>query len=1276
MKQGSKRVLKRIISYIVISVMILIHCTNSLPIKQAVAAPEYRIKALPKEYQKTVYIDEKMIIQNGKHNPAKDGTIRYRTIGYRMSAKEFNTTLDFSKGSNASIDIEDVPFLKNDKGIDGDGYRSIDYTFKVSDFIKAATELGITGEYVRQNNGAKVYLHNVFESYLNDASRKSPLWGKQEFLRAEAWSSSTRDIIESYYNYTFLLKPEATYKIEVVAVDTNLKSLSGAKNRQNDTVTNPLHSKYVLYGEDFEYTLKPEDKKLVLNNQTYTYKHYMFQYTDEDGDQKKSDYYSLSVPRFKAPNAKENSTLKIYLIFEPEQGDAYKVKVVAQTETGTHLKDLQSERDTTGGASFSYSVPTASKVIKDIYNYQKKWKLTYTDKAGNKITTNIENQEEIKNYTMPAAKKDSTAVFTMLYATTAAPSPIPTPKPDVFVPPVITPPPADSAYMEFTTPVNTGVINADNRGGDRFTSVQGVPTTESLYGQVTAKDYLVGYNFVKKVGVKYYPIKVKKDYILSWMTATPTTTPGGGPKSVTETITVTQTVTVARAYAYWEIMNFECYKIGSAVLRNYALPNKAITISPNFTYYNPPSVSVRHSGDESYHIIPPVEYVNGITLPSQSLVSTGTAKPTFDSEDFSSQAWNMTGNINVRNDYLNFNGTTVMNDSIAQTIPPDINRSGVNQCDTFIHQNVLYKPSNIIEATKTNGTYASNGTITYTAIGTVNATRPANPQYSIEGINKVVIHTPVVCIPSITADNDKHSQLIEPTEGTTQLVLDPDPTLSDFVVAISNTGPHSNKQGYYSRDFSKSLRDPEISYIVEDKGVLMNQVKFPFDVYMDKGVAYDRSDDEFIKSHTWLTIGRTAPRFYLPMTVNEGVYTVQFRTIAVNGLPYINQTEDYANKKLSNYVATNSLNVEVSGRIYGLTVYDLTDYPIWEEVFRVKNSMDFKKDFSKYLPGTAQLTYSKNRSYTYTLGTNNQYGVDTGRNTKYTFPLVNGSHPYYKNMGILKTGYLVRFMLDTTGNMFSDSCKISIKPKFYHVDKDGKNRVAVDLYYTEAINNKTKHLVKVGSPLDQTNLNSVRTGDIYLGIPEAELRQTAKLRGMTFGKLIAKSSTMFHFSEIRLNWAFRTYINNAYTNAVKGFESFDDMKNAGIEEADLLERIQRWYGQYYIPNEVHVVEKDFDVMDYADKYGVDYKESFWKKDGYIIVNLSIETIGEDGSRRMSYINATNYRDNGNCSMWLQEGPVQTKKSTDGTEFQFYAGDFMVYYTAKSASQDYNSGAIY
>ena len=122
--------------------------------------------------------------------------------------------------------------------------------------------------------------------------------------------------------------------------------------------------------------------------------------------------------------------------------------------------------------------------------------------------------------------------------------------------------------------------------------------------------------------------------------------------------------------------------------------------------------------------------------------------------------------------------------------------------------------------------------------------------------------------------------------------------------------------------------------------------------------------------------------------------------------------------------------MEVSGRIYGLSIYDISDYPMWETVFRKPSSSILKKNSTSYTDGTGKVNYNKNYYYTYTVGTNDQYGNDTGRNVKFTFPLVNGSHPYYRNQGILKTGYLVRFSLDTIGNMYSDGTSVVIKPTF------------------------------------------------------------------------------------------------------------------------------------------------------------------------------------------------------------------------------------------------------
>jgi hypothetical protein len=1272
----------RLIAFLLINIVLISNILD-LPIIWAGAETVYKIIPVPNEYQETVRLDRNYIIQLGRHNPANDNVVRYRTVGYRITAERYDLDKDFKSGSNASISYKDLAVLVKDMGIDNEGMQNTSYTIKTQDFIYAAAKLGINGEYVKDHDGAAVYLHNVFEAYKNNATLKSPLWGKQDFLAAADWSSTTKQVIDSYYNYKFLLTPNATYNVKVIAEDVDHNSLDGAKNKDGMEINNPLASKTVIYGEPYNYTLSASNYSLKLGGQTYDYLKCVYEYTDPNGKKVKNDNFTTSkqISFHELPNAKENTTLTIKLIYDIKS-TAYKYRIQAIDDHDKPLGQIKGSTSINSGDTVKFSINPTQTFKEITYNYQNQWYFKYTDLQGNEVINPVKSGNISQK--MPSAKAGSEATFYVYYSldpkVTQPPDPPdnPTPPPDI---PEIIPPAADSASMEFTTVITAGHLKADVRGAERFVAKLGIPTTESLYADVTAMEYLLGYQFEKKVGIEYFNVEVSKDFILQWYTATPAS--AGGPKKLTETVTQKYTVSVPRAYGYWEINQLECYQINHAVIRNYALPNGSITIYPDNSYYLPPSINVFHSSAKTYHILPPDEVKAGIKLTPETITAPSgqqTRKPSVPIEEFIAEAeysaLTKTGKAKVRSDYLTFHGSTVISGDITETEAPDINRAAIPQCTESTHENTLFKPDNIIEATKINGTYPTSGTITYRAITKINSSRTDMPAYIIDGLDPVVIHTPVVCNPGITADNDRYVQLLKPDKNSVQLVLDPDPNLSDFTVTISNTGFHSGKQGYFTRDFSKSLRDPDISYIAKDNGLLKNQVRFPFDLFIDTGKSNDCADDEYIRAGTWITIGRSCPRFYLPMTTKEGVYTVEFRTIAVNGLPYLTNTEVYANAQLSNYVATNTLKVEVSGRIYGLTVYDLTDYPMWEEAFRVPNSMDFKKDNEKYPDGTSITSYSSGRFYTYSLGINDQYGKDTGRLSRYTFPLVNGSHPKFKNQGILKTGYLVRFSLDTIGNMFSDACKISIKPNFYYVDQDGKNRVAVDLYYTEAINSKTHHLVKVGSGLDQTNLKNVRTGDLYLGIPEKELRQTASLRGMTFSRFTAQYSPMFNFSEIRLNYAFRTYVNNDYLSKVKSYASYGEVTESGITEGDILERMQRWYGQYYLPNEVHAVEKGFDVMDYADKYGVDYSEDFWLKEGYLIVNFTIETIDEDGSRRLSYINATNYKNNGNCSMWMTEGPITSKSSYQGPDFRFYAGDFIIYYADQRMTDDYDTGAVY
>lgn len=192
---------------------------------------------------------------------------------------------------------------------------------------------------------------------------------------------------------------------------------------------------------------------------------------------------------------------------------------------------------------FSYTVPDSKKSIEKSsikYSYSKKWFYNYTDRQKNSlIKSDIYNTSAVSINAVPDAKPGSTMTVYLVYANAALPTPppvgpTPTPRPEI---PETDVPFPDSAYLEFTDVVNTGRIRADVRGTERFVATLGVPTTESLFGEVTAKDYLLGYSFVKKVGIEYYPVKVTKNYILTWETATPESEGGGKP--VTETVPVT-----------------------------------------------------------------------------------------------------------------------------------------------------------------------------------------------------------------------------------------------------------------------------------------------------------------------------------------------------------------------------------------------------------------------------------------------------------------------------------------------------------------------------------------------------------------------------------------------------------------------------------------------------------------------------------------------------------------------------------------------------------------
>ena len=88
--------------------------------------------------------------------------------------------------------------------------------------------------------------------------------------------------------------------------------------------------------------------------------------------------------------------------------------------------------------------------------------------------------------------------------------------------------------------------------------------------------------------------------------------------------------------------------------------------------------------------------------------------------------------------------------------------------------------------------------------------------------------------------------------------------------------------------------------------------------------------------------------------------------------------------------------------------------------------------------------------------------------------------------------------------------------------------------------------------------------------------------------------------------------------------------------------------------------------------GLDGKESFWLKDGYIIVNFTIETIRNNDFDHpvLSYWGAPY------CNMLRREGFIYTRTDYNGIEFNLQDGDIVFYDTNKRSSDDYRTGGTH
>lgn len=934
----------------------------------------------------------------------------------------------------------------------------------------------------------------------------------------------------------------------------------------------------------------------------------------DSGVPRTGEYYTLngikSVGWSEATNKDFEQYFNIAVPYKPTKLKVT-VPVTVEYQTSNHelMKSIELD-DVKYKSNVSYTFP-------ETYNFRGKEYMLYrsyyinmsnTNKMLGKIKKGVDGADinDVKKRKVQANDLKGLKIIAM-YKTKSDP------KPDSIPPDQI-----DEPYEE---PTPEGEIRADQRGNEQFDVSLGIPTTENVYTNVVSENYVYGYYFNKYVKELSYTITATKTYNMSW---TEKEQDGedektGEPiyKDVTKTDseTVTQSVTIKRWAAYWGIDDLKVYALDFSTIENQALQNK---ITMDATNVIAPTVLCQTSKNLDDHFFKPQGYSSNMSLSSSNLVGSNT-KPSIPSNDIQECVEALIGEVKVKNDKLVFNNQIIVdNRETLREGPKPTNIPESPRCTI----DDMYKNNITIPKDKANGEYDSVGLVSYKKIIDLNSSATKD-DYDVD-INSVIVHTPTICDAKIT-DLKAYNQKVTPEIDRSSLILD-----KSFTIRVPTEGDHNEYPGYGYRDYSKYIQSRE--------------VMFPFDVY--RGNSY-------IAAGNWIEINADEETYYLPTWVKEDNYEIQFRARAINcdANNALDKTEYLANYILDDYVAIDTIDVNVSGRLYDLQIYDITDYPTWENVFRKKDSLE--------LTGT-----------NYKVGINDQNGILTSRQAKYTFPLVNGSHPKYKTVGAVKLGYCTRFKFKTIGDLYNND-NVKIVPEFYYVDKNGKNRQKVDLYYTETFEGQRNYMVKVGSTRDKLNTKSYMLGDKYWQVPDVEIVATSFATGLSQNDVISQKGNMFSFGDINLNKTFRTFSGNSSYTPSKTIPGSVDPKK-------VVRSVQNWYGEYYIPSNTHVLPKGYDLSSYIENHreGIDFSEDIWLKKGYIIINFDIVTYQEGNDKgHLSYINKDNALQ-GYCNMWKIEGPQLQKTDNKGNIFNFKYGDYIMYYTDKSAGADYISGGTH
>ena len=423
------------------------------------------------------------------------------------------------------------------------------------------------------------------------------------------------------------------------------------------------------------------------------------------------------------------------------------------------------------------------------------------------------------------------------------------------------------------------------------------------------------------------------------------------------------------------------------------------------------------------------------------------------------------------------------------------------------------------------------------------------------------------------------------------------------------------------------------------------------------------------------------------------------------------------------YVATYEIPIQLSGWIYDFTITGTTNGSLYAgEGVLGSNELAFSMSKNEKKSGT------KNRKGENTLRYLLDGTITNSWPKKNTITLTDGKSAQFKKQGAVWKGQTFSFEVKTIANLWDDNGnmdRVEIVPKFTYVDNHG-NKVSHDnlkVFYNNP--DGSGSYIEYGTTRDTLTSNWVATkigtkmqDGAYYTKDMTDTENGGSARKYHFGdwatftaqmynanhglggasaltseNILNRTSNTYCLSHIILNPKLRLYSGEweqLHWNIESGGKEYEDvlrysdLDEDGSEDADwdaadeerFRYSMQTWYGQYYVPADLYVVDLNkhpgFDMQDYMTHanggLGIKDDDPVFEKSGYLIVNFDIRTYN-DSKPHLKYLGGSS---GGN--MWDEEGFENGKDPEDPTPIPDYEdGDVIVIDLDKSVKDKYSPG---